>query len=83
MRIQTQIHWNKGYPKRNSHLLGPEQADYFKQLAETADIENIPSVLTAMHYDSRQSMAKDPTDFRKFKYIMIDDKTFRKERIEN
>lgn len=83
MHIQTQIHWNKGYPKRNTHLLGPEQAEYYKQLSETAGIENIPSVLPAMHNDSRQSMAEDSIEFRKYKYIVIDDKTFRKERIED
>lgn len=82
MRIQTQIHWNKGYQKRNTHWLGEEQSDYFKQLSETAGIENVPDVLPAMHYDSRMSMGKDPSDFRNYKYIIVDDKTFKKERID-
>lgn len=80
MRAQTQIHWNKGYKKHQTHYLGPEQKDYYQQLAETAGIENLPDVLAAMHLDSRQTMARDPTQYRKYRYTIIDDKTFKKER---
>ncbi|XP_055297698.1 senecionine N-oxygenase-like [Sitodiplosis mosellana] len=83
MQIQLQNHWGKGYGKRYTHYLGVEQNEYFKQLAETADVEPIPEVLPDMHFDSRESMKKGPSEFRKFKYIIIDDKTFTKEREED
>lgn len=83
MRIQTQIHWHKGYAKRYTHYLGAEQADYFRQLSEAADIAKVPDVLPAMHLDSRMSMFKNSREFRKYKYTVIDDKTSIKERIED
>lgn len=83
MHAQTQNHWNKGYRKCYSHYLGPEQKEYFKQLSEIADVANVPDVLCDMHYDSRATMARNPSQFRKFKYIIIDDKTFIKEKYED
>lgn len=82
MQAQTQIHWNKGYRKHYTHYLGSEQKEYFKQLAETAEIEKVPDILPAMHYDSRMTMVGAPAEFRKYKYIIVDDKTFRKEKEE-
>lgn len=83
MREQTQIQWNKGYAKHYTHYMGPEKRDYFKQLSETAEIQNLPNVLAAMHFDSRATMVREPAQFRKYKYTIIDDKTFTKEKYEN
>lgn len=80
MRANTQIHWNKGYRKHLTHYLGPEQKEYYQQLAEVAVIENLPNVLAAIHFDSRQTMNKDPLNYRKYRYHIIDDNTFTKER---
>lgn len=82
MWTKTQIHWNKGYSKRNTHLLGPEQKEYFDDLAETADIINLPPVVSAMHYEARFAMMEMPTEYRKYKYTIIDEKTFNKEKVE-
>lgn len=82
MRAKTQIHWNKGYPKRNTHILGPEQKEYYDDLAETGGVANVQPVLSAMHYDSRTSLVSIPTEYRKYKYTIIDDKTFKKEKVE-
>lgn len=62
--------------------MGVEQDDYYKQLSETAGVENVPTVYTAMHFDSRSTMARAPSQFRKYKYNVIDDKTFTKEKEE-
>lgn len=79
MRAQTQIHWDKGYPKKKTHFLGPEQREYCKQLSETAEIDNIPDVLLAIFNDHYASAKKNPTvNFRKCKYIVIDEKHFEK-----
>lgn len=58
MWAQCGIHWNKGYRKHYTHYLGPEQKDYFKQLADVAEIETLPDVIAAMHFDSRATIRK-------------------------
>lgn len=83
MHKQLETHWKKGYRKHYSHYLGPEQKEYFKQLSEIAGIENVPEVIAAMHSDSRATMVREPANFRKYKYTIIDDKTFTKEKYEN
>lgn len=83
MHKQLENHWKKGYRKHYSHYLGPEQKEYFTQLSETAEIENIPDVIAAMHFDSRTTMVREPAGFRKYKYTILDDKTFTKEKYEN
>lgn len=80
MRVNIQMHWNKGYRKHLTHYLGPEQKEYYQQLAETAGIEKLPDVFAAMHFNSRQTMAKDPINHRKYRYHITDDKTCTKER---
>lgn len=80
LRVQTHIHWNKGYRKAYTHYLGPEQKEYYEQLSECADIENIPDVLCAMHFDSVLTMEREPAEFRNYKYIIINSSSFRKEK---
>lgn len=79
MWTQTENHWNKGYRVHYSHYLGPEQKDYYKQLSETAGIENIPDVIGTIHWDSHDEAIRNPTGYRNFKYTILDDKTFYKE----
>lgn len=84
IRAQTYIQWNKGYSRRFTHFLGPEQNEYFEQLSKTAEIENLPLVLANMHEDSRAEMfTQKLAEFRNFRYTVIDDKTFYKEKYEN
>lgn len=82
MRMQTQIHWNKGYRKHHSHCLAFEQGDYYRQLCETADIENLPDVLLAIWLDHSVTFGKEPSEYRKFRYTILDDKTFSKVKSE-
>lgn len=78
MRTQTQIQWAKGYPKYKTHYLGTEQKDYCKQLSEIADIENMPEVLLSLFEDHLETIKKEPYTFRRYKYIVIDEKNFEK-----
>lgn len=82
MRAQVQVHWNKGYRKHETHILAKEQQEYFDQLAQTANIEPLPPVLAAIHFNSVAALHDDPDGFRKYKYTIIDDKTFKRE-LEN
>ncbi|XP_037049486.1 senecionine N-oxygenase-like isoform X1 [Bradysia coprophila] len=82
MRMQTQIHWNKGYRKHRTHCLAMEQADYYRQLSETANIKNLPAVLPAIFLDHFVTVGKEPSDFRKYRYTVLDEKTFSKSKVE-
>lgn len=79
---KAKIQWDKGYTKRETHQLGPEQMEYFTDLAETGDVVNMPPVLAAMHADATAAMFGMPTEYRKYKYTIIDDQTFKKEKVE-
>lgn len=83
MHIQMQLHYGKGYSKRLTHYLGPGQKEYHRRLSEIAEIENIPDVMAGMHFDSVAFSRKAPSEFRKYKYTIIDDKTFIKEKYED
>lgn len=78
--IETEAHWNKGYSKSKTHYLINEQRNYFNQLAELANIENIPEIYDAIMTDVLRDMEEQPTEFRKFNYTIIDDETFLKQR---
>lgn len=74
----VQAHWMNGYPKSKSHYLLPIQDDAQKQLSTTADIENIPDVYLKINYDILNSLINHPTEFRNYKYIIIDECNFTK-----
>lgn len=76
MWTQTENHWNKGYRVHYSHYLGAEQKEYYKQLADTANIENIPEVIGNIHWDSHFDALNNPTGYRNYKYIILDDVNF-------
>lgn len=76
MRAQTQIHWDKGYSKNRTHYLGPEQRDYFKQISELAEIKNIPDVLLSVFSNHVEAIIKNPFNFRKHRYTIVDEKTY-------
>lgn len=80
---KANIQWNKGYAKRETHQLGLEQREYFVDLAETGGVANtMLPVLTAMHADATAAMYAMPTEYRKYRYTVIDDQTFEKEKVE-
>lgn len=81
MREQYQIIWNKGLPKRRTHRL--KSADeYFKQLADTGDIQGMLEVFLNVDIENYNTSLREPTEYRKYKYTLIDDKTFIKEKYE-
>lgn len=80
LQIQLQKHYRKGYGKGKEHYLGSEQKAYFRQLSETAGVKNIPDVIVNMHKDAHAAQ-KDESLFRKYKYNIINDKIFTKEKI--
>lgn len=83
MYINMESHYEKSHNKHDTHVLGNEQKVYYKQLAESANIESIPDILVDLHRDSAFSLYHNPLQFRKYKYIILDDKTFIKKKYEN
>lgn len=75
--------WNKGYPKAKTHDIARDQKVYQQQLSELAGIKNLPDVFYSMYFDVADGLINNPTQFRKYRYIIIDDKTFTKKRLEN
>lgn len=82
MYNKMEKHYLRSFKKHKAHLLGPEQKQYYKDLAETAGIENIPDVLADIHIDSDKDLDNIPSQFRKYKYTIIDDQHFNKERYQ-
>lgn len=81
--VEAQILWNKGYPKAKTHDIARDQMEYQKQLSELADIKNLPDVFYAMYFDVSSGLRDHPTQFRKFRYTILDDHTFIKQKAEN
>lgn len=82
MQVQMQKHWNYGYRKHRSHFLLEEASEYSSQLAQMADIEGIPNVFLHIGAESFNASITGNLEFRKYKYTIIDDNTFRKEKFE-
>lgn len=83
MWAQVEHHWNKGYRRHQTHVLGPEQKEYYQQLADLAEIENIPDVVADIHRNSSECSKVDPLGYRNYKYIILDDHTFDRVKIAN
>lgn len=77
VEAQTKALRAKGIPEHYIHYLGKEQQNYYKQLADTADIENIPDVIAEIHLDALDEGVKNPKAFRDFRYT-IDGNKFTK-----
>ncbi|XP_037041724.1 senecionine N-oxygenase-like isoform X2 [Bradysia coprophila] len=82
-QVETEAHWKQGYPKRKTHLLYPMDRKYFDQLSNLTDIENVPDILDAIAMDQINDLIERPTEFRKYKFTIIDDKTYTKVRYED
>lgn len=73
---EMQERWDKGYKKRQAHMMGPEQGKYYESLARIAEIDPIKHVMTLIHNESSQRFLDDLINFRKERYRIIDDRTF-------
>lgn len=80
MRADTerdmQQRWQRGYKKRQAHMMGSDQNTYYDDLASTAGIENLTPVMTKLHNESSQRFLDDLVNFRKDRFRVLDDETF-------
>lgn len=80
---EAQRLWDKGYPKAKTHDVAVDQKEYQKQLSELADTKDLPHVFYDMFFDIIDGLTNNPTGFRKYKYTIIDDNTYVKEKVED
>lgn len=73
---EMQKRWDKGYKKRQAHMMGEDQNQYYDDLARTADIENLKPVMTKLHNESSQRFLDDLVNFRKDIFRVVDSETF-------
>lgn len=73
---------NKGYSKKQMHLLGYDQQAYFQELASTTKITPILPVICKIWSHSDDSFYKDLKNFRKYKYRILNNDTYVSELLE-
>lgn len=78
--MNAQTHWKNGFPKSKTHYMIPIQGDMQHQLSSTADISNIPDVYLKINNDILNSLINCPTEFRDYKYSIVDEYNFKKEK---
>ncbi|RZC35063.1 FMO-like and/or Pyr redox 2 domain containing protein, partial [Asbolus verrucosus] len=83
MRADTEkmmkSHWAKGYTKRQTHFLGPEQQSYYDDLATTADIKSVAPLFSKLYIEALNRFYNDFQNFREDRYKIIDDESYVRE----
>lgn len=82
LHVNTEAHWAKGYSKWKTHYIIALENEYLKSLETLCDTENIPDVLYNIATDSFQLFLNHPTEFRKFKYTVIDSSNFTRIKVD-
>lgn len=81
-RMESECIWKNGCPKSKAHNVIRKQVEYQKQLSDLAGIRNLPPVVHSIALDATHSSKQQFEDFRKFKYTIVDNYTFIKEKYE-
>lgn len=71
MKSKLKSHWKKGFTQRESHNIGPFQKEYYKELADTANIIPIPQIYVNILYDGIDTIKAKPLKYRNYKYVVI------------
>ncbi|XP_055596982.1 senecionine N-oxygenase-like [Uranotaenia lowii] len=75
-REQMEHRWWLGYKKRQAHMMGPAQGDYYEDLAKTAGLVPIKPVMAALHTESSRRFNDDLLNFRNDVFRIVDDYSF-------
>lgn len=73
MRVRLE---EKGYKRRQAHMMGTDQDKYYDDLSRTAQIDNLKPVMTKLHNESSQRFLDDLVNFRTDIFRIVDDETF-------
>lgn len=83
-QIETRNLQSNGVPKSKMHYLVPVHRDYVNLLSTLADIKNLSTVLDDLSNEiGPGSQLKQLLEYRNFKYIVLNDHTFIKERFND
>lgn len=66
----------RGFTKRQFHMMGPLQGEYYDDIADTAAIERLPPVLTKLHNESSHRFLDDLVHYREDRYRIIDSENY-------
>ncbi|CAB3251841.1 unnamed protein product [Arctia plantaginis] len=66
----------RGYSKRQTHMMGPDQERYYASLATEAKTKTLPSVLTKIREESSERFLHNLKHYRQDVYKIIDDDTY-------
>ncbi|XP_045771570.1 senecionine N-oxygenase isoform X2 [Maniola jurtina] len=66
----------RGFTKRQTHMMGPDQAGYYESLSSESAATPLPAVFTAVHNDSSQRFLDHLASFRNDVYKLIDANNF-------
>ncbi|XP_011497965.1 PREDICTED: flavin-containing monooxygenase FMO GS-OX4-like [Ceratosolen solmsi marchali] len=66
----------RGFTKRQFHMMGPLQAEYYDDLADTANIERLLPVLSKLHNESSDRFLDDLVHYRDDRYKIIDNENY-------
>lgn len=67
---------SEGLDKRHFHMMGPEQGQYYEDLANITGITPLPPVLTKVHNESSKRFLDDLVHYREDRYQVLDDFNF-------
>ncbi|XP_058833424.1 senecionine N-oxygenase-like [Topomyia yanbarensis] len=76
MNEKMEQRWGQGYRKRQAHMMGPAQGEYYEDLARTAGLEPLKPVMTKLHNESSRRFNDDLLNFRRDKFRIVDDQSF-------
>lgn len=65
-----------GFKKRQFHMMGPLQGDYYDDLSDTGSLERLPPVLTKLHNESSNRFLEDLNNYREDRYKILDEENF-------
>lgn len=75
LAIETKALRDNNIPEERTHLLGKlKHKKYYKELADTAEIENVDDVHADILTDALDLIAEDPINFRSYHYTISPNK---------
>ncbi|XP_068631795.1 senecionine N-oxygenase isoform X2 [Battus philenor] len=66
----------RGYTRRQAHMMGPDQGEYYIQLSQESGVEPLPPVFTTVHNDSSDKFLHDLVNYRRDVYRLLDGHRF-------
>lgn len=83
MQKHIEIHMNRHQSNRSSQFFELEHRDYFNELTDLMNVEGPAEVISSIYLDNDGMRKGDPTTFRKYRYIVLDDIRYIKKKYEN